>query len=98
MAWRGQAALARPTPPRASGAALGGPHGAVDCPSGTKGQQPLVFPASHGLRGRAWAPTNLRRALGVSFGRGRGEAMKPLRTDLAELCRLQLNDSGGAAR
>lgn len=50
MAWRGQAALARPTPLRASGAALGGPHGAVYFPSGTKGQQPLVFPALAGLR------------------------------------------------
>src|SRR5437660_451349 len=55
MAWRGQAALARPTPLRASGAALGGPHGAVYFPSGTKGQQPLVFPALAGLRGRAVA-------------------------------------------
>ena len=53
MAWRGQAALARPTPLRASGAALGGPHGAVYFPSGTKGQQHLVFPWQAGLRGRA---------------------------------------------
>jgi hypothetical protein len=45
MAWRGQAALARPTPEEAAGAALGGPHGAVDFASGTKGQPPLVFPA-----------------------------------------------------
>ena len=56
MAWRGQAALARPTPIGASGAALGGPHGAVDFASGTKGQRPLVFPACAGLRGRAVAP------------------------------------------
>lgn len=54
--WCGQAALARPTPHRVSGAALGGPHGAVYFPSGTKGQQPLVFPASDGLRGRASTP------------------------------------------
>jgi len=66
MAWRGQAALARPTPLRASGVALGGPHGAVYFPSGTKGQQPLVFPALAGLRGRAVAPANLRRTLGAS--------------------------------
>ena len=56
--WRGQAALARPTPPRASGAALGGQHGGVYFPSGTKGQQTLAFPALAGLRGRAAAPTN----------------------------------------
>jgi hypothetical protein len=56
--WRGQAALARPTPQRVSGAALGGPLGAVYFPSGTKGQQPLVFPALAGLRGRAAAPAN----------------------------------------
>ncbi len=66
MAWCGQAALARPAPLRVSGAALGGPHGAVYFPSGTKGQQPLVFPALAGLRGRAAAPTDLRRALGAS--------------------------------
>lgn len=41
---------------RASGAALGGQHGAVYFPSGTKGQQPLVFPALAGLRGRDAAP------------------------------------------
>ena len=58
MAWRGQAALARPTPPRALGAALGGPHGVVYFPSGTKGQQPLVFPALASLRGRAAALSN----------------------------------------
>lgn len=51
MAWRGQAALARPTPIGASGAALGGPHGAVDYPSGPKGQQPLVFPQACGPPG-----------------------------------------------
>lgn len=53
--WRGQAALARPTPIWASGSALGGQHGGVYFPSGTKGQQPLVFPALAGLRGRAAA-------------------------------------------
>src|SRR3546814_4850258 len=53
--WRGQAALARPTPIWASGAALGGHHGGVYFPSGTKGQQPLVFPALARLRGRAAA-------------------------------------------
>src|SRR3546814_5328942 len=53
--WRGQAALARPTPIWASGAALGGQHGGVYFPSGTKGQQPLVFPALARLRGRAAA-------------------------------------------
>ena len=51
--------LARPTPPRASGAALCGPHGAVYFPSGTKGQQTLAFPALTGLRGRAAAPANV---------------------------------------
>lgn len=40
---------------RASGAALGGPHGGVYFPSGTKGQQPLAFPALVGLRGRGAA-------------------------------------------
>src|SRR3546814_1596981 len=53
--WRGQAALARPTPIWASGAALGGQHGGVYFPSGTKGQQLLVFPALARLRGRAAA-------------------------------------------
>ncbi|MFZ5706068.1 MAG: hypothetical protein ACOY5R_12505 [Pseudomonadota bacterium] len=43
--------LARPTPQRVSGAALGGPHGAVYFPSGTKGQRPLVFPVLAVLRG-----------------------------------------------
>jgi len=46
MVWRGQAALARPAPPRVSGAVLGGPHGAVYFPSGTKGQQPWCSPQS----------------------------------------------------
>src|SRR3546814_18032848 len=60
--WRGQAALARPTPIWASGAALGGQHGGVYFPSGTKGQQPLVFPALARLRGRAAALGELSRA------------------------------------
>ncbi len=38
--------LARPTPLRVSGAVLGGPHGAVYFPSGTKGQQPWCSPQS----------------------------------------------------
>lgn len=49
-------------PHKGSGAALGGPHGVVYFPSGTKGQQPLVFPAPDGLRGRASVPANLVRA------------------------------------
>src|SRR3546814_16038609 len=63
--WRGRSEIdglaraGRPSAadaPKASGAALGGPPGAVDFASGTKGQQPLVFPVSAGLRGRAPAP------------------------------------------
>ena len=71
--WRGQAALARPTPIRASGAALGGPHGGVYFPSGTKGQQPLVFPALAGLRGRDAALSErcrARRAAAISVPHG----------------------------
>src|SRR3546814_16355677 len=60
--WRGQAALARPTPIWASGAALGGQHGGVYLPSGTTGQQPLVFPALARLRGRAAALGERSRA------------------------------------
>ena len=57
----------------ASGAALGGQHGGVYFPSGTKGQQPLVFPALAGLRGRAaalgkWCRAHRAAATGVPCG------------------------------
>lgn len=68
MAWRGQAALARPTPIGASGAALGGSHGGVDFASGTKGQRPLVFPACAGLRGRAVSAKGRCRAVRGYWG------------------------------
>ena len=58
--------------PKASGAALGGPHGVVYFPSGTKGQQPLVFPALDGLWGRASAPSKPRPRVGASIGVPRG--------------------------
>src|SRR3546814_8778520 len=55
--WRGRAALARPAPQRASGAALGGLHGGPDCRSGTKGQPPLVFPRAGGPLGEGRGAT-----------------------------------------
>lgn len=89
--WCGQAALARPTPHRVSGAALGGPHGAVYFPSGTKGQQPLVFPALAGLRGRAAAPADLDCAEAQAIGVPRG-------TPHARIVTRQGRDTGTVAR
>lgn len=89
--WCGQAALARPTPHRVSGVALGGPHGAVYFPSGTKGQQPLVFPALAGLRGRAVAPADLDRADAQAIGVPRG-------TPHARIVTRQGRDAGTVGR
>lgn len=52
--------------PGAGGPPLGGQHGAVYFPSGTKGQQPLVFPAqqtSEGGRQRQQGRSRLRRVI-----------------------------------
>ena len=71
MAWCGQAALARPTPLRVSGAALGGPHGAVYFPSGTKGQQPWCSPRC-GPPGEGRGASKPRSRVGAAFGVSRG--------------------------